>query len=93
MQTVLTMCRCFWYNGDRQAMATKYNIEDPYSGCTACMLFMCGCGGCLLCQEYNTMKKFQASGVQPFANNTVVITSPPAAIGVPVVAGGQAPHY
>jgi len=51
-----------WLGCDRAAMASRYNIEDPWAS-TAWLLFCCGCGTCLLCQEYNTMKHFEATGV------------------------------
>lgn len=88
-----------WWSYDRQALAARLGIEDPFSGsgefscvlftkarwfraslclrvtlfpcifafphspAAACLLFCCGCGTCLLCQELNTVKAATASGL------------------------------
>jgi hypothetical protein len=83
-----------WLSYDRQAFAQKYNIEDPYSG-TAWLLFCCGCGLCLLCQEHNTMKKFELDGTSSqTGGSTTVVMMPgaPAMGGAPVVVAGQPPR-
>ena len=44
---------CFpcWWNCDRQALAAKYGVNDPFEGCSGCCLFYLGCHSCLLIQE------------------------------------------
>lgn len=49
----------------------------------ACLLFCCGCGTCLLCQELNTVKVATAAGLltpggaaATTTTTTVVIASP-----------------
>ena len=39
-----------WVAWDRQALATRYNIEDGFSG-VSWFLACIGCFPCLLCQE------------------------------------------
>jgi hypothetical protein len=55
-----------------QALATKYNIQDPYGYCTTVCMFCMGCGTCLLSQELNTIKAYG----EPAPQTNVVILSP-----------------
>jgi len=64
-----------WLNCDRQAFATKYGIEDPYGGMTGCLLFCCGCTLCMLCQELNTVKAFEAKGITANTGATFAFTT------------------
>ena len=52
---------------DRAAMVATYKIQEPmmpngFSFCSQLMIYACCCGSCLVCQEYNTMKKLQSEG-------------------------------
>jgi hypothetical protein len=49
-----------WRANDRAALADKLGVEDDISWCSAVMLGFCGCGFCLLCQEYNTLRAYDS---------------------------------
>lgn len=46
---------------DREAFAKRWNIRDDLEWLGACLLTMAGCGLCLLCQSYATLKMVQTS--------------------------------
>lgn len=82
------------YAWDRQAFANRYGIPDE--GCfVPCLLFSCGCGACLLCQERNTVLAFTQNGTiapngqAPAQQTVVVIQASPG--GQQMM--GQAPAY
>lgn len=66
-----------WWAADRSALAQRFGIADPYGFYTNCLLFCCGCGPCLLCQELNTIKDFEIRGITAASNvtQTMVITT------------------
>lgn len=72
------------YAQDREAFARRFNINDEIGCCGACLLFYCGCGYCLLCQEYATLRSFNFGTIGGGAGVgvgtvTVVATQPGAA--------------
>ena len=67
---------CVWA-WDREAFAKKFGIPDE-SCVMNCCLFMF-CTGCMLCQERNTLIRFQTDGVLQQVNNpqsTVILVTP-----------------
>ena len=63
-----------YLNGDRAALAMRYNIADPLGGCGACCAFYAGCSTCLIVQELVEIEYQKRQGGQ---NQTVVITQQP----------------
>lgn len=81
-----------WWSYDRQALAQRLNIVDPFSG-SACLMFMCGCGSCLMCQELNTVRKYTLDGTLNGAMGATTTTVIMAASPQPVVMQQAAPVY
>ena len=72
-------CPCItpcYLNGDRAALAARYNINDPLGGCNACCLFYLGCGMCLLVQELAEIEYQKTKGGSTSVTVTNV-TAPP----------------
>lgn len=70
------LIRPIWWSGDRAALAKKYNVQDPYEGCSACVLMALPCYHCLLIQELNHIKAVELRGGLAPAQTTTVVSVP-----------------
>lgn len=53
---LLPICGPGWFAGDRMALAERHNVQDEIGWCGACLLWIVGCGYCLLCQQIAFLK-------------------------------------
>ena len=60
----------WWLAGDRQALAMKYNIDDPLEGPASYCFMCCGCSFFLLVQEMNEILLRRTASASSFKSGT-----------------------